>query len=594
MENSIKYLSTTSILPNEVLDKDIVFLSKAAVSESARLRLKDINYEVVPDIWNNRKKLKEGSIYLEKLYGNLTKKFGLVLNKLHNVDYPHSFWELPMASWLLYFLNPLFDRYCRLELAIELYGKESLVLLVCNRKMGTYPGYPDFVEDVCVTEQYVSAFYAEVAIQMGIRVREFTSNESFRGRVFLGTKKFNFLSDAFYIRAYQKFKKKICDFILPCLFKNNNILMEQYKFNGWEKLVFARKLNASFLPWKKKNVTRLKRIDRDMLLSISADDQFEKMVISLLPKFMPEYLLEGFEAYMQVAEEYSDYKSYFIVNAYVSNVLFTYAASLGKVKGAKIIACQHGCGYGQHENSFCELIERSFSDYYITWGWHDCCYPKAQILPLPQPNLYRLINKHKPKLDIVIWASNTTTRHVYRFGPYPLMPDMNPLYFSNKRSFVVSLDSNVRNFMVYRPYRYDYGWFEEEKNLLKEYNIRIEYSGALPVLLQKVKLYICDHLSTSCMEALVANTPSVFFWDYELCRERKDAKPAFDLLRKAGILFHDPIDAAKKVNSIWEDVQGWWMEPKRQEARTKFMEKFCWADPHWQERWVDAFKEIAR
>jgi putative transferase (TIGR04331 family) len=148
--------------------------------------------------------------------------------------------------------------------------------------------------------------------------------------------------------------------------------------------------------------------------------------------------------------------------------------------------------------------------------------------------------------------------------------------------------------MVYRPYHYDYGWLEEEKDFLDEYKIRVEYSGTVPALLQKVRLYICDHLSTGFMEALVANTPSVIFWDYELCREREDTKPAFDLLRKAEILFHDPIDAANKVNSIWDDVQGWWMEPIRQEARIKFMEKFCWADTHWQGKWIDAFKELAR
>ena len=207
MENGIKYLSTISILPNEVLDKEIVFISKTAMTESARLRMKDINCKVIPDIWDSHKKLKQGSVYLEKLHGNLTKKFGLILNKLHNVDYPDSFWELPMASWLLYFLHPTFDRYCRLKLAIELYGKENLVLLAHKHKVGTYPGYPDFIENVCVNEQYVSAFYAEVARQMDIQVREFTSNESFRGRVFSGTKKFNLLSGSFYVRAYQKLKK---------------------------------------------------------------------------------------------------------------------------------------------------------------------------------------------------------------------------------------------------------------------------------------------------------------------------------------------------------------------------------------------------
>ena len=65
-------------------------------------------------------------------------------------------------------------------------------------------------------------------------------------------------------------------------------------------------------------------------------------------------------------------------------------------------------------------------------------------------------------------------------------------------------------------------------------------------------------------------------------------------LYKAEILFHDPIDAANKVNSIWEDVQGWWMESKRQEARLKFMKSFDWADSHWQERWRGACKVLAR
>ena len=56
MDNSIKYLSTISILPNEVLDKDIVFISKAAVTESARLKLKDVSYKVLPGIWDNHEK----------------------------------------------------------------------------------------------------------------------------------------------------------------------------------------------------------------------------------------------------------------------------------------------------------------------------------------------------------------------------------------------------------------------------------------------------------------------------------------------------------------------------------------------------------
>ena len=44
------------------------------MSESARLKLKDRNCKVLPDIWDNHEKLKEESIYIEKLYSGVNNK----------------------------------------------------------------------------------------------------------------------------------------------------------------------------------------------------------------------------------------------------------------------------------------------------------------------------------------------------------------------------------------------------------------------------------------------------------------------------------------------------------------------------------------
>jgi len=594
MKNGIKYLSAVSILPDEELDGEIIFLSKSNITDSTSSRLRNNELEIIPEIWNGSLRLRETSEYLEKLYRDLVGKIGPVLNRIHGVNYPSLFWEIPMASWLLFFLPPLFDRYSRLRRAIELYGRENLILLACRYKLGPYSGHPDFMEKLCVTEQSVSAFYGNVARQMGITVKEFSSDKP---SIRIGTsseKRLNILSKSFLLKVFNKLKKELWNLIILKPFEGKNILMDQSIFNEWERFILAKELRATFLPIRMKSYVKAENIDRLNLLSIKPNDEFEAVVIKLLPRFTPKYLLEEFRSYFQTAERYSNFKLYFFVNSWVTNTVFNYAVSLARLKGAKAVSCQHGGGYGQHENNYVESIERHFSDYFVSWGWKDSFYPGAQILPLPQPNLSRLLNKHSPKLKIAIWVSVSVPKHVYRFYPYPFMPDMFHIYFSCKERFAVSLDSAIRNFMVYRPYHYDYGWLEEEMDFLDEYKIRLEYSGTVPALLQKVRLYICDHLSTSFMEALVANTPSVIFWDYELCREREDAKPAFDLLRKAEILFHDPIDAANKVNSIWHDVQGWWMEPIRQEARIKFMETFCWAGSHWQKNWIEAFKELAR
>jgi hypothetical protein len=50
----------------------------------------------------------------------------------------------------------------------------------------------------------------------------------------------------------------------------------------------------------------------------------------------------------------------------------------------------------------------------------------------------------------------------------------------------------------------------------------------------------------------------VCFWnpaDWPLCAE---AKPYFDSLEKAGILYADADSAAAHVNAIWADVPAWW------------------------------------
>jgi len=594
MKNGIKYLSAVSILPDEELDGDIIFLSKSDITDSVRSRPGNHELEAIPEIWNDPLRLRETSEYLEKLHRNLAGKIGSVLNRIHGVNYPSSFWEMPMASWLLFFLPPLFDRYSRLKRAVELYGRENLILLACRYKLGPYSGYPDFMEKLCVTEQSVSAFNGDVARQMNITVKEFSSDKPLR-RIGVSTeKRLNVLSKSFPLKVFNKFKKELWNLIVLRPLEGENVLMDQYVFDDWEKFIFVKELKAAFLPTRMKNHVKTENVDRLSLLSIEPDDEFEAVVIKLLPRFAPKYLLEEFRSYFLAAKRFSDYKLYFFVHSWVSNTVFNYAASLARLKGAKTVSCQHGGGYGQHENNYVESIERHFSDYFVSWGWKDSFYPGAQIFPLPQPNLSRLLNKHSPKLNIAIWVSVSVPKHVYRFYPYPFMPDMFHIYFSYKKEFATSIDSDIRNFMVYRPYHYDYGWLEDERTFLKKNNLRVEYSGTLSALLQEVKLHICDNLSTSFMEGIVANTPSILFWDYELCREREDAKPAFDLLRKAEILFHDPIDAANKVNSIWHDVQGWWMEPKRQEARLEFLETFCRADSHWQKNWIEAFKEIAR
>ena len=212
-------------------------------------------------------------------------------------------------------------------------------------------------------------------------------------------------------------------------------------------------------------------------------------------------------------------------------------------------------------------------------------------MPLPQPYLSRHLNRYERKVDYALWCGTYVPKQLIRFMPY--IPDILSQYMSDKKKFASNLDINVRKSLVYRPHSATEGGFSDEADIFIEYpEVKISYDGLLPELLKKLKLFVCDHQSTSFMQALVINTPTILFWGDSLISERENASPLFELLRKAGILFHDPVMAANQVNTIWEDVPGWWLHPDRQNARLKFIDVFCKADANWQEKWGDAFKEI--
>lgn len=594
LKSKLIYLSAVSVLPEGEIDRPVFFLVEPYVTKSVKLQLKTVGYEIMPKIWTNKYRLRKAHDYLERTYINFKERIGSILSQIHNVDYPASFWEIPMSSWLLHYLHVLYDRYSRLKRAIELYGKENVILFASQYDIKTPEIYSDFIENTAVIEQSVSAFYGAVAKELGIPVLEYTSTKGCHGRTFLHGKRIDLFSMSFYRKACNKLVDELSKPILLILLQGKDVLMSQNRFNTREKLVFSKKLKASFFPINKKKFrTTLQEIDRRALLSLTATDEFEKLAIDLLPKFMPTYLLEEFKSYRDHAIKQDSFKVYFSANDWQTNILFCYTVSLGRLRGAKIVGCQLGGGYGQYKRSHPEFIERKFCDVYITWGWRDTHYSGAQLLPLPQPEISHYLNQHKPKNETALWVGTTMPRQLVRFMHH--ISDNLSKYMSCKKLFISHLERNVCRNLVYRPHLVDYGWSCDEREIFEKYpDVKIERFGRLYELLQKVKLYICDHQSTSFMEALVTNTPTILFWDTELKDERESATQYFDLLRGAGILFHDPIKAAEQVNAIWDDVQGWWLHSSRQNARLEFMDAFCQADRNWQKKWIKAFRKIIK
>jgi len=153
---------------------------------------------------------------------------------------------------------------------------------------------------------------------------------------------------------------------------------------------------------------------------------------------MPPYLLEEFHSSLARAQEWSDFKVYFSILGWYGNTGFCFAAALGKLKGAKIVACQCGGGYGQYETFHPEMIERRFSDFYITWGWNDSHYSGAQLLPLPQPHLSTLA-KHENQCQSMdekaLWIGTAIQKHPIRLMKNVIPTSSLDIYTASESSF---------------------------------------------------------------------------------------------------------------------------------------------------------------
>jgi putative transferase (TIGR04331 family) len=84
------------------------------------------------------------------------------------------------------------------------------------------------------------------------------------------------------------------------------------------------------------------------------------------------------------------------------------------------------------------------------------------------------------------------------------------------------------------------------------------------------------------------------FWNPAHFALTPQAVPYFDKLRSAGILFDNPQDAAKKVNEIWHDVQGWWQQPEVQNAKDEFCHQFARTSKNWRKEWSEFLKQLNR
>lgn len=560
--------------------RPIVFLGQWCRRYSRRALWKPLGDRVVASPWKEPQDLKEAFQYCGKVYQIILPLLASALNKVHQVSHTDRYWQIVLGFWLRQHIFVIYYKYQVLRNALREHPKLKTLLLA--RESFVIP--VDFLDyyEMIPTDFYNLQLFSSVLDAMGLEFprkqliteHQVHSNESA-------------VSGPFHIRLAKNLIKLFWQLNrskAKLIFKNSYfpVLTELRLFFMTRGRICQAP--ANFNERINYFINREARKELQSYLG-THDDNFIQVLFKVLPFDMPQVFLEGFSDLIKTTKTLYPFqpKVIFSANSWYFDESFKVWSAEASEKGTFLVGMQHGGNYGSVASFASENHELSITDRYFTWGWDRKALGKKVIPALSN----KLAGTRR------IGASNKKTGILYTITTAPrylTQESVEHAFFAEyskiQEDFVSALSKEMLPNLRVRPHRDDYGWdfiqrWSDRHSLVKIEKWDIRFMDSL----ERCKIFACDHLSTTFMESLGRNCPTILFWKPEFYPLMEEARPYYDRLRQVGILFNTPEEAAQKIHEVYEDVELWWNNKELQDARKTFCHQFTRTSPNALHEW---------
>jgi len=526
--------------------------------------------------WNDRIKLKKDYFYLSLLYEKILIHLINDLNNYHETNYGEKYWRIVLGPWLALFLHTSFDRWEN----IRLLKKKNIPLqtkIINIKEIDIIP--LNYEEQVRYTPTDIWNHY----IYSKIIKEQFNEqiNINYIDVDYNGKKNPNTGSMDINLKEIQKIKKTYRSFFSKFINKIYlifNLLQRNNKYFFFETYfgkLFETKINLFYgqLPilFKQNNYYTEKpnKLDRDNLtISFDAINNFETFIKKHIKEFIPISFLENFKLINNnISKNYLPKKLKIILTSHIlRDTNYARYCAQQIESGAKLIHGQHGGVYGQYKFSWSEDHELKISDKYLTWGWNDSnnkIYPFGLIKPINNiiSGNNKKINKCKDLLIIIRARARYTQLINSSTGSVQFLD-----YINSCIRFGEGLSNNILNKnLLLRFHTRKFHWLEEERWRKRFGHINIDWGDKpLTEMINKSRIVVSSYIATSYLETLAANVPTVVFENLDNTELNDECLDQLNELKKVGIFFDDPFEAASFINKIWENVEKWWFSEELQ------------------------------
>jgi putative transferase (TIGR04331 family) len=591
------FLATTAL--SEFWDKnqEILFLGPWCMLHDRRVDWEGLKYHVLPNPWDDRKRFYQACEYVDGCYERILDILTEYLNRVHRVSFSTRYWRVLLGAWLLDYLHAVYDRYVHLSDVFNLYPDLQTILL----------------DPQCYRVPLDTLEYTKLAERDLYNLQLFSQLLQERGHIFPTRSLHNGWPELEGKAGGGRWLVTVKNAARKALIPLSEAITHRQKNGSGAALCFmycdpaqtwalAWRTEFRGLPYELKREWTISLggpvfdDHRNGLAALPSTDEFERAFIRLLPQNFPSLYLENYCEARDEALKLSRAIPAVIVSSvgwYSVSEPFKFLSAEASERGSRLVAVQHGSYYGMSRYKAGERYESSMGDAFMVWGWAE--QEGGAFRNLPSPKLSSLLTgqsaKARPRAaETILFVATGHPLYLQRFQSMPTGHQWTS-YVAWASRFLDAVPEKLRSAILFRPSLQDFGLAPRKQIASRFPDVGWENGLTFYQRLESSDMVVIDHPGTTSLETLVANVPVVLFWDPGCWEMRDEAEPYFEALRKAGVLWHSPEEAAAKVAPVSEDPWAWWGSEAVQEARQRFVDRYALARRDWLKCWTEALEE---
>ena len=589
------FLAMTGLTEFWDVHDEVLLLHRGCLRYDRRDSWRHARWQVAPNPWEDVRVLEQAKVYCGEVYECMLEQASGLLNRIHGLNEPTSYWRVIVGPWLLHHVHVTYERYCALRSVAG--DQPTLHTRILPEGMRITPiDTRHFLRLATSSDFFNWQLYSHLlrALKLPNLVMEETvltpdtlrAVELQRHDIPRGS------------RARALVRKAVLG-VTPSLYGvvAPRVLLGQIDMGAVDRLRLLLRLRS----FHAATTVLLNRSSSDGVVrdehvrhafdGLVSRDDFMAVLISTLGEYFPYVHLEGFaRARARVKGIWARPPAVLVSSDWYNDESFKIVAAESRKGGSWLIGLQHGGGYGTYRVLPQEDLETAIVDRWLSYGWRPV--GPGVIQPLAHPRFRsprrRIFARRRPRT--ILFVTTTYARYPSRMQsrecPLGRLLDW-------RDRFAQRLAPALHSRLLFAFAGPDLVWGQRERLIELGVPLRVKTIGYRPFL-AAARIAVVEYNGTSALEILSANIPTVLFWNSHNEGLRADAKPYYDQLRVAGILLDTPEEAAERVSELYDDPLSWWQQEHVQGARQAFVDRHARADTNWLAEWARVLSGAVR